>query len=252
VRLLDKVALVTGAGSGLGREFAIGLARESAAVAVTDIDGAAAEDTAQQILAAGGAARGLAMDVTDGEQVRSVVDDVVADFGQLDILVNNAGVRYITPFLEQDDAEWRRTIDVNLTGTFLCAQASIPHMLKLGRGKVINIASVTGILSLTKRSAYAASKAGVIGLTRALAFELSRDGINVNAIAPGPIETPLNAAYFEDEEMVAILQKEIPRGTWGQPEDLMGALIFLASDESDFVCGAILAVDGGWITGKGY
>jgi NAD(P)-dependent dehydrogenase (short-subunit alcohol dehydrogenase family) len=125
-------------------------------------------------------------------------------------------------------------------------------MMKQGRGKIVNVASVTGILALTKRVAYGAAKAGVIGLTRSMAYELSSQGIWVNAIAPGPTETPMNAPYFQDEAMVATFRKEIPLGNWGQPEDHVKAAMFLASDESDYICGAVLAVDGGWITGKGY
>ena len=124
---------------------------------------------------------------------------------------------------------------MNLTGPFLCTQAVLPSMLAQGRGKVVNVASTTGILALTKRSAYAASKAGLIGLTKALAYELSAQGIWVNAIAPGPTETPMNAPYFEDPDMRATLQKEIPLGRWGQPDEIAAAILFLASDESDYV-----------------
>jgi NAD(P)-dependent dehydrogenase (short-subunit alcohol dehydrogenase family) len=125
-------------------------------------------------------------------------------------------------------------------------------MLAQGRGKIVNIASTTGELALTKRSAYAASKAGVAGLTRALAYELSSQGVWVNAVAPGPTETPMNAQYFEDVEMRSLLQREIPLGRWGQPHEIAAAVMFLASDESDYVSGALLPVDGGWLSGKGY
>jgi NAD(P)-dependent dehydrogenase (short-subunit alcohol dehydrogenase family) len=195
---------------------------------------------------------GRGLDVTDQAAVDATMDTVVAEHGRLDILVNSAGVRFISSFQDVDRRSWDTTIAVNLTGTFLCAQAAVRHMLRAGRGKVVNIASVTGMLALTARAPYAASKAGVIGLTRAMAYELSSQGIFVNAVAPGPIETPMNAPYFNDPGMTAILRKEIPRGTWGQPQDVVDAVLFLVSDRSDYICGATLVVDGGWTAGKGY
>ncbi len=252
MRLNDKVAIVTGGGAGLGRAFAIGLAAEGAKVAVTDVDQAAAQQVADEINTSGGTSVAYAMDVTDTEVVESVVAQIDDDFGQIDVLLNNAGVRYISPFVETDIGSWQRTIDINLTGPFLCSQAVIPSMLRVGKGKIINIASTSGILAVTKRSAYCASKAGLLGLTRAMAFELSSQNILVNAIAPGPTETPMNDGYFTDPEKVDILKRDTPRGIWGQPEHQVGAAVFLASDDSDHVCGATIAVDGGWLAGKGY
>jgi NAD(P)-dependent dehydrogenase (short-subunit alcohol dehydrogenase family) len=194
----------------------------------------------------------IAADVTDLGATREMARTVRERFGRLDVLVNNAGVRFIAPFPEVTLESWQTTIAVNLTGTFLCSQAVVPAMLEQGRGKIVNIASTTGELALTKRAAYAASKAGVVGLTKAMAYELSSQGVWVNAVAPGPTETPLNAAYFEDEAMVRTLRKEIPLGRWGQPDEVAAAVLFLASDDADYVCGAVLAVDGGWLSGKGY
>lgn len=252
MKLDGKVALVTGSGRGIGKALATRLSAEGASVMITDIAGDSAEEAAAEIEKEGGKAAAVTIDVTDRASIQSAIDEVARVFGRLDILVNNAGIRLVNPFLEQDEAGWRATLDINLTGVFLTSQVAIPKMLESGKGKIVNIASATGILALTDRSAYAASKAGVIGLTKAMAYELSRKGIWVNAIAPGPIETPLTAPYYKDEAMVALLRREIPRGLWGQPEELGGAVVFLSSSDSDYVCGAVLAVDGGWITGKAY
>ena len=249
-QLEEKVAIVTGAAVGIGQAIAESFARDGARVVVVDRDGDAAETVARTI----GSERAMAVtaDVTSPSDTRRMAEAAEAWFGHIDILVNNAGVRFISPFQEMSIEVWRTTIEVNLTGTFLCAHAVVPAMLRQGRGKIVNMASATGTLALTKRSAYAASKAGVMGLTKALAFELSSQGIWVNAVAPGPTETPMNAPYFEDAAMRAVLKKEIPLGRWGQPGEIASAVTFLASDASDYVCGAILPVDGGWVTGKGY
>ena len=249
-RFAGKVAVITGAGVGIGRAIAEAFVAEGASVAVVDRDGAAADAVADAI----GRERALAVttDITSQAETRAMAATVADHFGRLDVLVNNAGVRFIAPFAEMSLETWQSTLDVNLTGSFLCIQAVLPTMLGQGRGKVVNVASTTGILALTKRSAYAASKAGIIGLTKSLAYELSAQGIWVNAVAPGPTETPMNARYFDDEEMRGILRKEIPLGRWGQPHEIAAAILFLASDESDYVCGAVLEVDGGWLSGKGY
>lgn len=247
-----KSVIVTGGGKGIGEAFAKGFAEAGANVVVADIDEAAAHEAAGRIRAGGKSAIGVTVDVTSLESCRSMADTASDKFGSVDILVNNAGVRFISPFLEHSEEMWRKTVDINLTGVFFASQAAVGHMMKKGRGKIVNVASVTGILALTKRVAYGAAKAGVIGLTRSMAYELSGQGIWVNAIAPGPTETPMNAAYFQDEGMINTFRKEIPLGNWGQPEDHVKAAMFLASDESDYICGAVLAVDGGWITGKGY
>ncbi len=181
-----------------------------------------------------------------------MIEAGVDAFGRLDILVNNAGVRVIVPFLEQSLEQWQWMLDVMLTGPMLCSQAAIPHMLKVGRGKIVNVGSVTGIIGLTKRAAYAAAKGGLHALTRALAYELSSQGIWVNAVAPGLMETPMNTAYYQDEQFMQLVRRELPVGRLGKPDEIASVILFLASDESDFVSGATWTVDGGWTSGKGY
>ena len=249
----NRVVIVTGAGTGLGYSIAAEFARQGARVVAADVDRAAVEKAATSIEGEGGKAVAVQADVSRWSDVQHMATEALTNFGRIDVLVNNAGVRFIAPFLDMDiEQQWRRTVDVNLTGPMLCCRAVIPQMLRQGRGKIINIASVTGMLALTKRSAYAAAKAGVIGLTKALAYEFSSQGICVNAIAPGVIETPMNQAYFTDPEMISLLKRELPIGHWGKPQNVADAALFLASDRADFICGAILTVDGGWMSGKGY
>jgi NAD(P)-dependent dehydrogenase (short-subunit alcohol dehydrogenase family) len=252
MRFAGKAAIVTGAGAGLGRSVALQFAAEGAWTTVADLDPAAAQAVADEIEAAGGRAIAVGADVSRPEDVTSMTQATVEAFGGVDVLINNAGVRVIVPFLEQTLEQWQRLIDVMLTGPMLCSQAAIPHMLARGRGKIVNVGSVTGIIGLTKRAAYAAAKAGLHGLTKSLAYELSSQGIWVNAVAPGLIETPMNTAYFEDEQFKDLLRRELPLGRWGQPHEIGNVILFLASDESDYVCGAIWNVDGGWLSGKGY
>lgn len=178
--------------------------------------------------------------------------EVEEAFGNLDFLVNNAGIRHQASFLEHDVETWRRTLDVNLIGTFNCSRAAAESMLRSGGGKLLNIASIAGILAMSNRVAYASSKAGIIGLTRATAFELGPQGINCNAIAPGVIETPLTKSYFEDEAFASLIVENTPLRRWAQPSELAPMAIFLCGPDSDFVHGQTISVDGGWVAGKGY
>jgi NAD(P)-dependent dehydrogenase (short-subunit alcohol dehydrogenase family) len=252
MRFTGKSAVITGAGAGLGRSIALRFGAEGALVTVADIDPERAAAVVAEITAAGGRAVPIGADISKPADVARMIETAVDGFERLDILVNNAGVRVIVPFLEQTLEQWQWMLDVMLTGPMLCSQAAIPHMLQVGRGKIVNVGSVTGIIGLTKRAAYAAAKAGLHGLTRALAYELSSQGIWVNAVAPGLLETPMNTAYFQDEQFMQLVKRELPVGRLGKPDEIANVILFLASDESDFVSGATWNVDGGWLSGKGY
>lgn len=245
--LAGQAGVVTGAASGIGRALAEGFVSAGARVAVLDTNGAA-----EAAGALGDGCLGIAADVTDAEAVERGFARVAQEFGRFDFLINNAGIRHTAPITEHAVDVWRRTIDVNLVGTFICSQAAAREMVTRGGGAIVNVASMAGVLSLTKRSAYNASKAGVISLTKSLAAELAADGVRCNAIAPGVIETPLSAPYFTDPTMRRILTEGTPQGRWGQVSDVVGPVIFLCSPAAEHVHGATLAVDGGWVAAKGY
>lgn len=245
--LAGKAGVVTGGTQGLGRAIAEALTAAGATVAVLDVSGAAA--AAAEI---GAGAIGLTADVTDAEAVGAAFADVADRLGGFDFLINNAGVRAMAPFVEHPLQVWRRTIDVNLTGSFICAQAAARLMLARDGGSIVNLASIAGRLALKNRVAYDASKGGVISLTQAIAAELSGSGVRCNAIAPGIIETPLSADYFRDDAMTSIILANTPAGRWGQPSEIAGPAVFLCSDAASFVTGETLFVDGGWNAAKGY
>jgi NAD(P)-dependent dehydrogenase (short-subunit alcohol dehydrogenase family) len=248
-QLAEKSGIVTGAARGIGREIAAAFAAEGARVAVFDSDGEGARVAAEEL---GEGALALEVDVTDEEAVAAAVAEVTAEYGRLDYLVNNAGVRHQAPIAEHPVDVWRRTIEINLIGTFICTQAAIRAMLGTGGGRIVNLASMAGELALTNRSAYNASKGGVVAFTKSVAVEYGEAGINCNAVAPGVIETPLSAPYFKDETMVSILRENSPMGRWGQVAEVAAPVVFLCSDAASFVNGTTLFVDGGWVAGKGY
>jgi NAD(P)-dependent dehydrogenase (short-subunit alcohol dehydrogenase family) len=249
MKLTGKVAIITGAAVGIGRGIAEAFAREGARVAIADRDAKKAGETEKHIRSAGGEAAVFEIDVASGASVSRMVADVVARFERLDILVNNAGIRFVKPFLEYSEDEWRKTLDVNLTGLFLCCRAAVPHMLTSGKGKIVNVASVAGEFGRPHRIAYCASKGGAIAFTKALAVDLSGKNICVNALAPALIDTPLNAAYATDDALSAVWGKELLVRRWGRTEDVSAAALYLASDDSDFVTGSVLTIDGGWTAG---
>lgn len=246
MKLKDKVAVVTGAAGGIGQAIAELFAREGARVALADRDATRLREVADAISASGGDIAAFEVDVSDGASVTRMVDAVASRFQRLDILVNNAGIRYVKPFLEYSEEEWRKTLDVNLTGLFLCCRAVVPHMLRNGRGKIVNVGSVAGEFGRPHRIAYCASKGGAIAFTKALAVDLSGKNICVNALAPALIDTPLNATYANDATLADVWGKELLVRRWGRPQDVSAAALYLASDDADYVTGVVLAIDGGW------
>jgi 3-oxoacyl-[acyl-carrier protein] reductase len=251
--LQNHIAVITGAGYGIGRAIASGYAREGAQVSVLDIDGKAAEATAQAIRESGGLAESFALDVTKREDCIAIAKRIAAQVGQVSILVNNAGIARRNGMLGAAEAvikDWEDIIAINLTGVFNVTHAFLPP-LRAARGRIVNIGSIQSFLHLRTPSspAYTASKHGVLGLTRALAAELGKDGVRVNAIGPGFIETPLNEkTRAGNSELVKVFLDHTPLGRTGKPEDIVGPAIFLASDLSAYVTGSIVMADGGYRT----
>jgi glucose 1-dehydrogenase len=246
-RVEGKVALVAGAGGGIGGAAAEGLAREGASVACADIHAAAVEAVAARIRVAGGRATATALDVRDRAAVDAVVAATVREFGKLDVLLDCAGVSHGGSFLDLEGGEWERVIAVNLTGMFHLGQAAARQMVRQGGGgSIINVTSQLAEVARPERAAYVASKGGGRSLTHAMALDLAAHGIRVNAIAPGPTLTGLTRAGYADPERRRATIAQIPLGRLGDPQDLVGAILFLASDESLWVTGSTVTVDGGY------
>jgi NAD(P)-dependent dehydrogenase (short-subunit alcohol dehydrogenase family) len=247
-RLADKVAVITGAGSGIGRVAAQLFASEGASIVVADVVAEAASDTAATITAAGGHAVAVTVDVADEEAVGDMVEAAVGTFGALHILFNNAG---IFPgddggVLDTPPSTWDRVMEVNLKGVWLGCRAAVPAMINSGGGSIVNVASFVALMgAATAQVAYTASKGGVLAFTRELAVEYARSGIRANSICPGPIDTPLLAELMADPVRKQRRLVHIPMGRLGRPDEIARAALFLASDESSFVTGSALVVDGG-------
>ena len=244
--LRGKVALVTGASKGLGAAIAVGLAKAGAQLALCARNREGLAETRAAVEAAGGEARTFEMDVLSRASVRDAVSAAVAEMGRIDILVNNAGVNVRKPTLELAEEEWDRVVDTNLMGYFLVAQAVGAHMVARRSGQVINVSSIFGAVGMNSQLAYAASKGGVVQLTKVMAIEWAPHGVTVNAVGPTYFETPLVAALRNDPERFQFINERTPMGRWGQPEELVGTIVYLAAPASDFVTGQTVYVDGGW------
>jgi len=245
MRLEGKVAIITGGGSGIGRATAELFAREGARVVVADYNPSAGQKAVQAVKDAGGDALFVEADVSDPIQVQHMVQATLDAYGGIDILFNNAGVLLFGTILDTDEPSWNRLMSINLTGVFLCSKAVLPHMIARGGGCIINSSSSTGAHdAAANTAAYVTSKGGVTLLTKAMAIDHAPDNIRVNAIAPGPTDTPMLRENFSPEELDAFAAT-FPMRHLGQPEELAQAVLFLASDEASFVTGCVLAVDGG-------
>lgn len=245
--LTGRIALVTGSSQGLGLSIARGLAQHGARVVINGRDEKKLAGTVAALRAEGLQAEAAAFDVTKGESAMRAVEKIEAEIGPIHILVNNAGIQWRSPLAEMSEEQWRTVLDTDLTAAFLVARAVSPRMLARGAGKVINICSVMSELSRPSIGNYAAAKGGLKMLTRAMAVEWAKHGVQANAIAPGYFATELNKNLMADQEFNNFICRRTPAGRWGQPDELIGAAVFLSSRASDYVSGQMLAVDGGML-----
>ena len=243
MRLKDKVAIITGAGSGIGQATAVKFAQEGARVAVCDINEKAAQQTANDINASGGAALPFHVDVCSKESVARMVAGVMKQWGRIDTLVNNAGIVQDAQFKKMSDEQFERVIDVNLKGVYNCTKAVVDIMLQQNSGVILNASSIVGIYGNFGQTNYAATKFGVIGMAKTWARELGRKGIRANAICPGFVETPILKAM--PEKVIRMMEDKVPLGRLAKPEEIANTYAWLASDEASYINGAVIEVSGG-------
>jgi len=248
VSFAGQAAIVTGAGRGMGRAVALGLAAGGASVVVADVDEGAADDSVAAIKKAGGQAAAVVVDISRVDDVRRMFKAAIAQLGTVDILINNAGIGIPKPLLEYTEEDWDKQLGVNLKGMFFATQEAARVMIPKHRGKIVNFASTAAFVSSsTPESAYDISKGGVRQLTTSVAAELAPHHINVNAVAPGTIMTELTLSVLDTDEKMSRASAKIPMGRLGMPEDMVGPVLFLCSDEADYITGHTLVVDGGWL-----
>jgi NAD(P)-dependent dehydrogenase (short-subunit alcohol dehydrogenase family) len=249
MRLKNKVAIITGGASGIGKATAILFAEHGAKIVVADIDEHGAKQTVATITDAGNEAIYVPTDVTISDNTQRMVQESLSKYGKLDIQINSAGIAMRHPVGDLPEADWHRCLSVNLTGVYLCAKAAIPAMQKNGGGSIINLSSIYGIVGAEVRAAYVASKGGVTNLTRGMALDYAEDNIRVNCICPGFVETPLVAGVVKTPQEYRNLADRHPMRRLAQPEEIAYGALYLASDESAFVTGIALPIDGGYTAG---
>ena len=244
MRLENKVVIITGAGSGIGKETALLFAKEGAKVVVADVNEKGGEETVAEIKRNGDGFF-VKLDVSNREQSKQMAKTVLEKYGKIDVLINNAGIVQDAFVSKMTEQQWDKVIDINLKGVFNCIQSVVETMMKQGSGVIINTSSIVGLNGNVGQVNYSATKAGLIGMTKTLAKELGRKGIRVNAVAPGFIATPMTSAV--PEKILEMMKEKTPLKRLGEPKDIANAYLYLASDESNFVNGAVLSVDGGLV-----
>jgi len=245
--LKNKVAIITGSRRGIGKAIALALAKAGANVVVSDINLDDCNKVVEEIKAINGNALAVKADVSNPEDVSQMINLTTEKFGKVNILINNAGIYMQKSFTDVTEQDFDRILNINLKSVFLCSKAAVPEMIKQGKGKIINIASIAGQVGFADSSAYCASKGAIINITRELALELAQYKINVNAIGPGVIETDMTKNLLKNKATKEALLANIPLNRIGKPEDIANAALFLASDNSDYITGITLFVDGGWL-----